>query len=156
MTNDEDVTHSMLEWAGNFMRFSLNDFNRYLRTVGLSFAQMTVLLHLHYQGPCEVSQFSDLLQITPAGASQMIERLVQIGYVRRYELSADRRVRMVALSDTGVQMVLESILERQSWVTRLVQDLSGDERELVFKAMRVLTAHSNTLPTQPTSADQNE
>lgn len=155
MPNDE-VTQSVLEWASSFMRFSLNDFNRYLRAVGLSFAQMTVLLHLHYQGPCEVSQFAGLLQISPAGASQMIERLVQMGYVYRTEMPGDRRVRMVALSESGQTMVGESILERQAWVVKLVQELSDSERELVLNAMHTLTAHSDRFATEPARDHQEE
>jgi DNA-binding MarR family transcriptional regulator len=145
MVDDAEVAQSLLAWAGNFMRFSLRDFNNYIRTAGLSFGQMTVLLHLHYQGPCEVSHFCELLQITPAGASQLIERLVQLGFVLRAEVPGDRRVRRVELSDSGRQVVHESILERQAWVAKLVKELSAGERELVLAAMRALNAHSGTL-----------
>ena len=41
--------------------------------------------------------FADLMQVSPAGASQMVERLVQQGLVRRVESPGDRRVRQVHL-----------------------------------------------------------
>lgn len=133
------------------MRFSLNDFNRYIHSAGVSFGQMTVLLHLHYQGACEISRFCDLMQITPAGASQMIERLVQMGLVRRAEVPGDRRVRMVDLSDLGQEIVQQSIIERQAWVSNLVKMLSEAEREQVYGAMHALNRHAETLRLEPVS-----
>ncbi len=62
---------------------------------------MNLMLHIHYRGPCEVSDVSDLMQMTPAGASQMVERLVQQGLVTRQEVSGDRRVRLVHLTIRG-------------------------------------------------------
>jgi DNA-binding MarR family transcriptional regulator len=143
--NDRLLTRSLLDWAEIFMRFSLNDFSRYTRSVGLSFGQMTVLLHLHYQGACEISRFCELQQITPAGASQMIERLVQLGVVQRSEVPGDRRVRKVELTDHGRRLVEESIAVRQDWVSELVKLLSSAEGEQVYSAMQTLNGHARNL-----------
>ncbi len=99
--NDPELTQLLLDWSTIFVRLSMHDFNRFARGGGLSLAQMSVLMHLHYNGPREVMGFADLMQVSPAGASQMIERLVQSGLVQRIESRDDRRVRQVHLTEQG-------------------------------------------------------
>ena len=136
--NDPELTQLLLDWSTIFVRLSMHDFNRFARSGGLSLAQMSVLMHLHYNGPREVMGFADLMQVSPAGASQMIERLVQSGLVQRLESPADRRVRQVHLTEQGRQVVLTSISARQQWVESLIARLPGDQKEAIGQALRVL------------------
>jgi DNA-binding MarR family transcriptional regulator len=133
-----DLTAVLLQWISTFIRLSLHDFNRYTRSVGLSLAQMNVLMHLYYRGPSEISDFRDMMQITPAGASQMIERMVQQGMVRRSEVPGDRRVRLVSLTEQGRQVVMDSITARQAWTEQLVASLSPEESTQVRAALLLL------------------
>ncbi len=87
--NDFEATKAILDWSAIFMRLSMNDFLRFSRSAGLSWMQMAVLMHLHYKGPTEVMACGELLQLSPAGASQMIERLVQQGLAQRSEAPDD-------------------------------------------------------------------
>jgi predicted transcriptional regulator len=82
----------------------MNDLLRSARGSGLSWVQMAVLLHLHYRGPREVMACGELLQLSPAGASQMIERLVQGGLVQRSETPDDRHVRLVHLTAAQIPL----------------------------------------------------
>jgi DNA-binding MarR family transcriptional regulator len=153
--NDADLTTSLLDWSSTFIRLSLHDFNRYTRSAGLSLGQMTVLMHLHYQGASEVSRFCDMMQITPAGASQMIERMVQQGVVQRVESPGDRRIRLVELTESGRRIVLECIAIRQAWVDQLVKALSPTEQESIFAAMMTLNKHAEKLEIQSSSTSDH-
>ncbi len=126
--NDREATQAILDWTAIFMRLSMNDFLRFTRGSGLSWAQMAVLLHLHYRGPREVMACGELLQLSPAGASQMIERLVQGGLVQRSETPDDRRVRLVHLTAAGRQVVEESIQAQQGWLAPLLAALTAEQR----------------------------
>ena len=137
--DDRDTMQAVLDWSTVFMRISMHDFNRHARSAGFSFVQMNVLMHLYYRGPREVMAFGELLQVSRAGASQMIERLVQQGLVQRCESPDDRRVRLVHLTERGRQVVDESIRARQQWVERLVASLSEEARHAVGEALRLLT-----------------
>jgi DNA-binding MarR family transcriptional regulator len=148
MTPDE-LTAIVLEWSTTFIRLSLHDFNHYTRSAGLSMAQMTVLMHLYYQGPNEVSKVCEMMQLTRPGASQMIERMVQQGVVERTEIPGDRRVRMVGLTDQGRKVVEESIAARQAWIEKLVSGLSAAETERVAEALRILNDHTGHLEIRP-------
>lgn len=143
------LTAILLEWSTTFIRLSLHDFNRYTRGAGLSLPQMTILLHLHYQGPNEVTQICEMMQVTPAGASQMIDRMVQQGMVRREEVPGDRRVRLVKLTDKGRKVVMESIAARQAWIEDLVAGLPPAEVERIGNALLTLNQAASKMEIHP-------
>lgn len=147
------LTAILLEWSTAFIRLSLHDFNRYMRSAGLSLPQMTILMHLHYQGPSEVTQVCEMMQVTPAGASQMIERMAQQGVVSREEKPGDRRVRLVTLTEKGRQVVLESIAARQAWIDELVAGLSPAEAGRIGNALLTLTQIASKMEIHPGSKD---
>ena len=137
--DQREATQAVLDWAAIFMRLSMHDFTRHARGAGLSLAHMLALTHLHHRGPCEVMSFGDLMQVSPAGASQMVERLVQQGLVQRNETPDDRRVRLVHLTEAGQQVVAESIQARQGWVEGLLAALTDEQRSAVGGVLRMLT-----------------
>ena len=149
---DSEFTQSLLDWSAVSVRLAMHDFSRYARGSGLSLAQMSVLVHLYYRGPREVMGFADLMQVSPAGASQMVERLVQQGLVRRVESSGDRRVRQVHLTEEGRQMVETSIAARQKWVEELTASLTAEQMALIGAALRILTERAAALELQETAA----
>ncbi len=149
--NDSELTQAVLDWSMALVRLSMHDFNRYARNSGLSLAQMSVLIHLYYRSPREVMAFGDLMQVSPAGASQMVERLVQQGLVQRVESPDDRRVRLVHLTERGRQVVDESIQARQQWVERLLASLTDEQRAAIGQALRVLAEQTALLEAQPFS-----
>ncbi len=146
---ETDLSKVLLDWASTFMRLSMHDFSRFTRSAGLSLAQMNILLHLHYQGPSEVTNFCEMMQISPAGASQMIERLVKQGVVQRSETPGDRRVRMVSLTDEGRRLVLESIAARQAWIEQLVVTFSVEERDRISAALQTLNERASGIEINP-------
>jgi len=146
---EPDLNTILLDWSTTFIRLSLHDFNRYTRTVGLSLVQMTVLMHLYYQGPNEVTNICEMMQISPAGASQMIERLVQQGVVQRAEIPDDRRVRLVSLTEHGRALVMESIQARQAWIDELTASLSDEERTDIAQSLQILSEHASKLEIPP-------
>lgn len=142
---DKALSETVMDWSTTFIRLSLHDFNRYIRMAGLSLGQMTVLMHLHFRGPTEVTHFCDMMQVTPAGASQMIERMVKQGMVERIESPTDRRVRLVNLTNQGRDIVLESITARQEWISQLIESLSTEERDQISAALTTLNHHAKKL-----------
>jgi MarR family transcriptional regulator, 2-MHQ and catechol-resistance regulon repressor len=137
-----DLAQLLLDWSTEFVRLSMHDIYRCARSSGLSFAQMNVLMHLYYQGPREVMEFAEFVQVSPAGASQMVERLVQQGWVVRVESPDDRRVRHVHLTGRGRLLVEESIALRQQWADSLVASLSAEQQAVVSEAMCLLNSGS--------------
>jgi len=120
------------------MRVSLQDLMGYIHRKGISMTQITVLYQLYHRGPCEVLSFTRLLALSPAGASQLIERMVRQGWVERLDNPADRRVRHVYLTEPGRQLVAESIAARNEWIHRFSARLTAEEKQQVAEVFRLL------------------
>ena len=120
------------------MRVSLQDLMVYIHRKGISMAQISVLYQLYYRGPCEVLAFTRALALSPAGASQLIERMVQQSWVERLEDAADRRVRRVHLTGAGQQIVVESIAARNEWIHRFGARLTAPEKQQLAEAFQLL------------------
>lgn len=134
----EEFSHSLLEGMELWMQVSLQDLISYIHRKDISMAQINVLYHLHYRGPCEVLTFTRIFSLSPAGASQLIERMVRQGWVERLADPADRRVRRVHLTDLGRQLVTESIAARNEWIVRFSSRLTFEEKQQVARAFQLL------------------
>jgi len=142
---ESKLKKAILDWSSTFMHFSLNDLSRYAHLNGLSLAQMSILMHIHYQGACEITHFSEMLQISRAASSQMIERLVQQGVVHRFQSSQDRRVRLVDLTESGKKVVIESMSARVEWINELVSKISNEDHARYVNMFVRLDEYANQL-----------
>jgi DNA-binding MarR family transcriptional regulator len=140
LTEENEFSQTLLDWMAAFMRISMQDMMGYIHQKGISMGQITSLLHLYYKGPCEVLDFSRTLQLSGAGASQLIERMAQQGWVERIEQPDDRRVRLVFLTDTGRELARGSISARNEWVNRFAASLDTAERAQISDALKIMTA----------------
>jgi DNA-binding MarR family transcriptional regulator len=130
-----DATQVLLEWLAVFMRRSVHDMLQFNKVTGLSLAQVNILMWLHYHKPCEVTHLADIMQVSPAAASQMVERMVQQDMVQRIESPTDRRTRQVHLTDLGRKVVEETIAARQKWIEDLVNTLSEDQKKAIVELL---------------------
>ena len=145
MTDTSDATRVLLEWMALFMRRSVHDMLHFNKVTGLSLAQMNILMWLHYHKPCEVTYLSEIMQVSPAAASQMVERMVQQGLVQRVESASDRRTRQVHLTEHGRQVVEDTITARQAWIGDLVETLSPEQKTAVVALLGDLIQKSQAL-----------
>lgn len=128
MEAKQEFIQTLLDWSNAFMQANTHELMCYSRSAGISMYQMNVLRHLYYVGPSEVTNFAELTHITPAAASQMIARLVDLKMVVRVESTVDRRVRMVHLTDEGRKMVEGSVEMRKQWLEHLAGILSEEQK----------------------------
>jgi len=118
---------------------SMHEWWSYVRATGLSMPQFGVLMFLFHGGTCSVNDVGQRMEVTGAAASQLIERLVQAGWVERSENPADRRARLIALTPKGRALVEQGIVERHRWLDELVATLDEERRRAVLVALAWLT-----------------
>ena len=145
MTNSDQVNETLFEWVKVFMHGSMQDFKKWLHEVNLSRSQVGVLFHLHRDGSMGVSDLGDHLGVTKAAVSQMLDRLVERGMIRRSENPDDRRVKQIALTVKGMQIFQESLRSRTDWLADLVEMLTVEEKEQVAAALSILIEKANQL-----------
>lgn len=60
-----------------------------------------ILFYLGYEGPCRMSDVSDLFDVHPSTATLLVEKWVQEGLIVRTGSSTDRRVVQLELAEKG-------------------------------------------------------
>ncbi|HLE51153.1 MAG TPA: MarR family transcriptional regulator [Anaerolineales bacterium] len=154
MTDPQQFTQVLHNWAEIFMRRSMRDFIQSSKDSGLSVTQLSTLFRLHHKGFCGVSEVGDHLGITHAAASQMVERLVQLRLLERAEDPRDRRVKHLTLTVKGQELVQESIQARRRWMEELTNALTPQEHGLIIDALTILTAAARQLETSKKMKDE--
>lgn len=130
------------------MRRSMRAFMIYAKDNGISMSQFGALGHIA-RGAGGVSDIGDDLGISSAAASQMLERLVQMGLILRSEDPHDRRVKQIVLTEKGTQLLHGSWQARQSWLEELVEFLTPEEQEQITGSLAILIEKVNLLEKQP-------
>jgi DNA-binding MarR family transcriptional regulator len=139
MTNSNQFTKSLRAWMDVFMHRSMQGWNHFAKSTGLSMPQFSILMQLHHKGPCGMSEVSDRFDITAAAASQLVEKLVQAGYLERTEDPIDRRAKLLTLSVRGEVLIQQGTEERYRWMNDLTSKLNAEERAKVVEALNILT-----------------
>jgi DNA-binding MarR family transcriptional regulator len=132
-------SQSLRAWMDAFMHRSMREWGRFAKSTGLSMPQFSVLMQLHHKGPCGMSEISERFEVTPAAASQLVEKLVQAGYLERMEDPSDRRAKLLKLSPEGAKLVEEGMNQRHRWMEEVVRNLSSDEQKKIIEALEILT-----------------
>ena len=122
-----------------FMHRSMRGWTHFAKSTGLSMAQFSILMQLHHKGSCGMSEISERFDISNAAASQLVEKLVQAGYLERAEDPSDRRAKVLNLSANGLALLERGHQERHRWMDELVKGLSAEEKAQVSEALNILT-----------------
>jgi DNA-binding MarR family transcriptional regulator len=141
------------QWIEVSMQRSMHNFLSYARESGLSMSQLGALFQVYRIGCSGVTDLGDDLGVTSSAASQLLDRLVQYGLIRRTEDPGDRRAKRILLTDKGLRVIQESIRARQGWVAELADTLSESEKEASIAALHILIDRANQLR-QPVEQDR--
>jgi DNA-binding MarR family transcriptional regulator len=134
MNDDRELAKILRELMETFFMRSMEGFKKHIKASGLTMPQIHLLMFLHHGGDKGVHDIGDRMDITSAGASQLVDRLVNAGLVERSEDPEDRRGRKIALTRKGREFVEKSGEERYGWVDGLVDRLDAKARAAVRQA----------------------
>jgi DNA-binding MarR family transcriptional regulator len=132
-----------------FMHRSMRGMGLFAKANGLSISQVSILMQMHYRGAYAVSKISEQYDISVAGASQLVDKLVHSGYVERVEDPHDRRAKLLNLTNKGRGLIQQGITERYRWMDQLADRLTSEERTQISDAFNILTRVAQDLETAP-------
>jgi DNA-binding MarR family transcriptional regulator len=138
MTSSTQFTQSLRDWLELFMQRSFHNTMRFAKEEGLSMGQMGALMRLHLDHNCGVSDIGAQLGVTSAAASQMIDRMAQMGLLERTEDPNDRRVKLLTLTDKGRSLLLKARQLRSQWIQDLGKRLDPERQAAVTAALGYL------------------
>src|SRR3979409_2137870 len=98
-----------------------------IEETGLGLSDFGVLEILLHKGPLPVNTIGPIADLTPGSISIAVDRLVAKGLVSRVESAEDRRVRIVALTPRGKDLIASAFRKHSAQMKRVFSELSSDE-----------------------------
>jgi DNA-binding MarR family transcriptional regulator len=105
---------------------------RAVRSPGaLSGAKVSVLGHLHRQGPSSPGAIAAADQARPQALTRVFAELEEDGLIERAPSPHDGRGALLSLTRTGVEVLLADMAERDRWLADALGTLSETEVEVL-------------------------
>jgi MarR family 2-MHQ and catechol resistance regulon transcriptional repressor len=98
-----------------------------IEETGLGLSDFGVLEVLLHKGPLPVNTIGPIVDLTPGSISIAVDRLFEKGLVSRVESTEDRRVRIVALTPGGKDLIVSAFRKHSGQMKRVLSELSPQE-----------------------------
>jgi DNA-binding MarR family transcriptional regulator len=106
--------------------------------VSLSLTQLATLATLDRKGPLTPRELAEQERVQPPSMTRVLAALEQRGLVARTPHESDGRQHLVAITPAARDMLREDRRRRDAWMSRRLQDLTPEEREILRRAAPVL------------------
>jgi len=107
-----------------------------IEDTGLGLSDFGVLELLLHKGPLPVNAIGPTVDLTPGSISIAVDRLVAKGLVSRVESAEDRRVRIVALTSRGKDLIASAFRKHSGQMKRVFSELSPQELRSLEVALK--------------------
>src|SRR6267154_2946579 len=107
-----------------------------IEETGLGLSDFGVLELLLHKGPLPVNTIGPIVDLTPGSISIAVDRLFAKGLVTRVESAEDRRVRVVALTPHGKDLIAGAFRKHSLQMKRVFSELSPEELRSVETALK--------------------
>jgi MarR family 2-MHQ and catechol resistance regulon transcriptional repressor len=107
-----------------------------IEETGLGLSDFGVLEVLLHKGPLPVNTIGPIVDLTPGSISIAVDRLVEKGLVSRVESAEDRRVRIVALTPSGKDLIVTAFRKHAGQIKRVFSELSAEELCALEEALK--------------------
>jgi DNA-binding MarR family transcriptional regulator len=119
-----------------------------INEAGATLPQWITLNILHWAGPQSVTGIAEMLGLTNATASHLVERLVQARFVERSEDPDDRRLKRVVIPSHGRSLVTKmealKLREWESGVAQLSTEIKVELERAMGRAVAELKEKSSS------------
>jgi MarR family transcriptional regulator, 2-MHQ and catechol-resistance regulon repressor len=116
-----------------------------IEETGLGLSDFGVLEALLHKGPLPVNTIGPIVDLTPGSISTAVDRLVEKGLVSRVESTEDRRVRIVALTPCGKDLIAGAFRKHSGQMKRVFSGLSPEELSGLETALKKVGRRAATL-----------
>src|SRR5690242_5693795 len=107
-----------------------------IEETGLGLSDFGVLEVLLHKGPLPVNTIGPLVDLTPGSISIAVDRLFAKGLVTRVESTEDRRIRIIALTPRGKDLIVPAFRQHSGQMRRVFSELSAEELHCLEVALK--------------------
>ena len=106
----------------------------------LSLTERSTLSTLYQQKQMLPSELASSEKITNQSMSQILNHLLELGYITRTASDTDKRKVLISLTESGEKTLLQVRAERNEWLAKAISDSCDDEEiNLLKKVIGPLT-----------------
>jgi DNA-binding MarR family transcriptional regulator len=113
----------------------------------LSLVHLNVLTALETDGPLAMKRLAELMDVSDASATGIVDRMEKRGLVERRHGTADRRVVLVHPTSAGAGIFTDIAAHRRTMLQQVLADLTEDEMAALLVGMRAIHAARRRLMT---------
>src|SRR5262249_316027 len=107
-----------------------------IEDTGLGNSDFRVLEVLLHKGPLPVNTIGPIVDLTAGSISIAVDRLFAKGLVGRVESKDDRRVRLVALTPRGKDLIVPAFRKHSAQMRKVFSELSEEELQGLEVALK--------------------
>jgi MarR family 2-MHQ and catechol resistance regulon transcriptional repressor len=107
-----------------------------IEETGLGLTDFGVLEVLLHKGPLPVNTIGPIVDLTPGSISIAVDRLFAKGLVSRVESDEDRRVRIVALTPRGKDLITPAFRRHAGQMRKVFSELNPEELRSLEVALK--------------------
>jgi len=107
-----------------------------IEETGLGLSDFGVLEVLLHKGPLPVNTIGPIVDLTPGSISIAVDRLFAKGLVTRAESTEDRRVRIIALTPRGKDLIVPAFRKHSAQMKKVFAELSPEELRVLEEALK--------------------
>src|SRR5580658_7291866 len=133
--NSRDPVHCWLVW-GKAFRAAAKYLYAGLEETGIDDTDFRILEALLNKGPLPVNTIGPKVYLTPGSISVAIDRLLERGLVSRAESPDDRRVRIVALTKRGKDLIVPIFRKHSAEIARVFADANSKELQILESVLK--------------------
>jgi DNA-binding MarR family transcriptional regulator len=115
---------------------------------GLSMARTKMLRRLHDQGPTRQSVLAADFELSPHSITDIVDGLERLGLAERRPDPADRRAKLVAITDAGQSALDVANVTRERLLTQVFGALTEDDRATLIRLLDRLDEATQQVTTQ--------
>jgi MarR family 2-MHQ and catechol resistance regulon transcriptional repressor len=125
-----------------------------IEETGISDTDFRVLEALLHKGPLPVNTIGPKVHLTPGSISVAVDRLLEKGWVSRAESSDDRRVRIVALTKSGKELIVPIFRKHSSEIGRVFADANAKELQILESVLKKAGKRARALAEEQSKPDR--
>ncbi|MET7141803.1 MarR family transcriptional regulator [Xanthomonas sp. PPL139] len=101
----------------------------------LGFSHYLGMKALAYMSPCTANELAQALDQNPSAVTRLLDKLEDLGWVRREAHAQDRRALQIVLTDDGRALWQQLKQRGEDAIADALRDLSAEEREHLFSLL---------------------
>ena len=107
-----------------------------IEETGISHTDFRVLEALLNKGPLPVNTIGPKVHLTPGSISVAVDRLLEKGLVSRAESPGDRRVRIVALTKAGKDLIVPIFRKHSAEIAKVFADANPKKLQILETVLK--------------------